>query len=82
MTGGRDPIACEVAVTSGHFWSKASGVESTFDWHTCAELRERPNGVYFIFRAGPVFVPNEAFGSVDERERFVAKARQAIRAFS
>jgi hypothetical protein len=82
MTRGRDPVACEVAVTSRHLRSKASGVEATFDWDTCAELRERPNGVHFIFRAGPVFVPSAAFGSAAERERFVARARDAIRAYA
>lgn len=82
MTRGRDPIACEVALTSRHLRSKASGVEATFDWDTCAELRERPDGVHFIFRAGPVFVPGEAFGSAVERERFVATARDAIRAYA
>jgi len=76
--GGRDPVRCEVRVTARHLHSKAAGVESTYDWDTCAEVRDRSDGVYCIFRAGPVFVPNEVFADAAARQHFLNTARSVM----
>ena len=79
MTGGRDHVASEVTWTDQGLRSKSAGVETAFDWDTCVDVRETPDGIHFVFRAGPGYVPSHAFVDAAQREDLLTAARRGQR---
>jgi hypothetical protein len=73
------PFLCEVEVGPVGLWVRELNTQYTHEWESVERVEETADGVDVIIRRGGfIVVRDRAFGSPEERRRFVELARSYI----
>jgi hypothetical protein len=79
LFGSEGPFTCEVELRHEGVWARQNDTQVLYEWPGLAAIEDTPDSIDFRTRTGGYLVVRDrAFWSPEERDKFLATARQYL----